>query len=90
MQEILFILAKTVSVVVSLVTSAMFLRAILSFISGPDGRLYAILCLVTEPFIAPVRVIMFRLNIGQNLPIDLSFFITYLILTSLEMMLPAI
>lgn len=83
-------MAKTVSVTISVVTSVMLLRVILSLISGPESRLYALTCLVTEPFIVPVRAVMYKLNIGQNSPIDWSFSITYFILVLLEGLLPVI
>ena len=89
---VLYILAKCIAVLLSAVSFAMFLRAILSFFM-PDpqsSRTMYFLCLITEPFIIPVRVLMQRLNIGQNSPIDWSFFVTYLILAVLEWFLPII
>ena len=69
----------------------MLLRMILPFFLEPEeSRIYALTFCISEPFIAPVRMIMVRLNIGQDSPIDWSFFATYLILMVLQMMLPVI
>ena len=69
----------------------MLLRMILSFFVDPmENRLYLLTCYITEPFIAPVRAIMFYLNIGQDSPIDWAFSITYMLIWLLGSILPAI
>lgn len=88
---VLIVIAKTISILLSLVTTAMFLRAIVSFIpSLQETRFCAFLLVVTEPVIMPVRYLMQRFNIGQDLPIDLSFTITYFLLIFIEALLPVI
>ena len=91
MQEFFYIIAKTVSIALEVVSFAMIIRMLLPiFIDPTESRIYAITCYVTEPFIAPVRAIMVRLNIGQDSPIDWSFFATYIILSVGTMFLPMI
>ena len=69
----------------------MIIRKLLPiFIDPTESRIYAITCFVTEPFIAPVRAIMVRLNIGQDSPIDWAFSITYILIWLLSGLLPAI
>ena len=73
------------------VSVTMLLRMILSFFVDPmENRLYLLTCYITEPFIAPVRAIMFYLNIGQDSPIDWAFSITYMLIWLLSSLLPAI
>ena len=73
------------------VSVTMLLRMILSFFVDPmENRLYLLTCYITEPFIAPVRAIMFYLNIGQDSPIDWAFSITYMLIWLLGSILPAI
>lgn len=91
MQEFFYIIAKTVSIVLEVVSFAMIIRMLLPiFIDPTDSRIYAITCFVTEPFIAPVRAVMVRLNIGQDSPIDWAFSITYILIWLLSGILPAI
>lgn len=91
MEEILFILAKTVSVVLDVVSIAMIARMILPFFVDPnESRAYAICFYVTEPFITPVRAVMVHFNIGQDSPIDWAFSITYLLIWLISCLLPAI
>lgn len=91
MEELFYILAKTVSVVLDVVSFAMLARALLPFFVDPmESRAYGIACYLTEPFIIPVREVMFRLNIGQDSPIDWAFSITYIIIWLLGAFLPAI
>ncbi len=91
MQEIFYILAKTVSIALEVVSFAMIVRMILPFFVDPnESRAYAISYFVTEPFIMPVREIMVRLNIGQDSPIDWAFSITYILIFLLGGLLPTI
>ncbi len=70
---------------------AMLLRALLSFFNPEESGLFAaLLYMVTEPAIMPVRALMTRLHIGENLPIDLSFIVTVLLLSVIGAFLPAI
>ena len=91
MQEFFYIIAKTVSIVLDVVSVAMIVRMILPFLVDPEeNRAYAISCFMTEPFIAPVRAVMVMLNIGQDSPIDWAFSITYLLIWLLGSLFPAI
>lgn len=91
MQEFFYIIAKTVSIALEVVSFAMIIRMLLPiFIDPTESRIYAITCFVTEPFIAPVRAVMVRLNIGQDSPIDWAFSITYILIWLLSGLLPAI
>lgn len=93
MQEIVYIFAKTVSLVIDVVSISMFVRMILSLFSFDDpteNRLYMISCYITEPFIMPVRAIMVHFNIGQDSPIDWAFFITSILLGLIAGILPII
>lgn len=91
MQEIFYILAKTVAITLEVVSLAMMVRMIISiFGNPPENRLYMLSCYITEPFIAPVRAIMVMLNIGQDTPIDIAFFITSILIGLLQAMLPVI
>ena len=83
------IFARTVAIILDVVSIAMLLRMILPFFLNPEeSRIYALCFCISEPFIAPVRFIMVKLNIGQGSPIDWSFFATYFIIWGLQTFLP--
>jgi uncharacterized protein YggT (Ycf19 family) len=89
--EFLYIIAKTVSVILGVVSFAMLVRMVLPwFVEPMNSRAYEISCYFTEPFIAPVRAVMVRLNIGQDSPIDWAFSITYILIWLLRNLLPTI
>lgn len=91
MIEFLIIFARTISLILEAVSLAMLVRMILPFFVEPEeSKIYAFTFCVSEPFIAPVRLIMAKLNIGQDSPIDWSFFATYLILMVLQTAMPVI
>lgn len=88
---ILDIFARTVNLLLSAVSLAMLLRMLLSFfVFDEDSRLLNFLAVVTEPFIAPVRALLIRFNIGQDSPIDWSFSLTYLLIAIAQMFLPSL
>ncbi|MBE6637705.1 MAG: YggT family protein [Ruminococcaceae bacterium] len=71
---------------ISAVEIAMLARALLSWIvpdddSAPMRFLYAI----TEPFIAPIRALMYHFNIGMDGPLDIPFFVTVILLSVIGM-----
>lgn len=86
--EIIFaITVLTIRLILSALTLAMFIRAVLSFFPIEEGAIHSFLALVTEPFILPVRILFDKLNIAVGIPLDIPFFVTYLILTVLSMFL---
>jgi len=90
-ETVFLILAKTVSVMLDAVYIAMLARMILPFFVNPEeNRLYALSLLITEPVIIPVRFLMVKLNIGQNSPVDWSFFVTAILLSVIQSVLPVI
>ena len=80
----LVILRNTVRVFLAAIELAMFLRAILSWFFAEDSRLGNFLYAVTEPVILPVRLLFERLGWFQNLPIDISFFVTFILISLLS------
>ncbi len=91
METVLFIIAKAVQLLLALVSLAMTVRALMPiFFDVEESRIYLLACYISEPLVAPVRMIMVKLNVGQNSPIDWAFFVTYLIVWILESLLPVI
>jgi uncharacterized protein YggT (Ycf19 family) len=74
-----------------IVSVTMLVRMLLSFFVDPmESRIYAITCFITEPFIMPVRAILYQFDIAQDSPIDWAFSITYMLIWLLGSILPAI
>ena len=89
---VLYFIAKLISVAITVVMYAMMIRAIMPFfIRDIEGnRFYLFVTLITEPVIAPVRFLLVKFNLWQDLPIDMAFMITYFILIFVQMILPVI
>ena len=88
MELLAVIFSRTVLVLLGAVQSAMFIRAILSWFVQEENALTYLLALVTEPFIAPVRFVLMRFRFVESLPFDISFFVTFLLLSFIEALLP--
>lgn len=70
---------------------AMLVRAVLSiFMMGEESSLSLLLYYFTEPFIIPVRKILEKFGWFQGTPLDVSFFLTTLLLGMLQVLLGAI
>ena len=81
MEIFLVILVNTVRVFLAAIELAMFARAILSWFFVEESRLGDFLYAVTEPAIIPVRLLFERFGWFVDSPIDVSFFVTFLLLS---------
>ena len=91
MQGILLIFSKCISLLLSAVSICMLVRMIMSFFPSLEGsRVGAFVAIVTEPFIIPVRAVLYRLNIGQDSPIDWAFSLTYILIYIVRLSLPVV
>ena len=74
-------------VMIDIILMAMFIRAIMSLFIQGDNAILNFLYSITEPVIFPVRKLLEKFDFMPGLPIDLSFLITYIILSVLESIL---
>lgn len=66
---------------IELISLLLLVRAVLSWIPPVrDTKIYAVIGMLTEPFLMPFRLLFDRLGIGQGFFIDLSFLATVLTL----------
>ena len=72
---------------IDIIIIAMFIRAIMSLFIEEDNVILSFLYSITEPIILPVRKLFDRFNFMSGLPIDLSFLITYVLLSALKSIL---
>lgn len=80
-----------VDILLGAVLFAMLIRAVLSiFMMGEESKLSLLLYYFTEPFILPVRKLLERLGLFQGTPLDISFFLTTLLLGMLQVILGSI
>lgn len=82
----MYIITTAVSFLLDAVMVCMLLRAILSFIlvGDEEGPLVGILFAITEFFVAPVRALCDRLGWFEGSPLDMSFFLTAILLSILR------
>ena len=67
---------------------AMLVRAILSWLPiSDDHPVVRLVTMLTEPIIAPIRALFARMNWFQNIPIDISFLVAYLLLSAVSTVL---
>lgn len=81
------ILRGTVSVMLVTLQLAMTARAILSWFPIEPNKFTTFLNIITEPIVYPVRKLFEKMNWFQNIPLDMSFMATYLIISILLLIL---
>ena len=88
MYQVYYVLSATVSYLMTAVQFLMFARAILSWLPiDEDNPIVYFLYAVTEPVIMPVRAVIEKFGWFEGMPIDMSFFITFLLLSVLDVIL---
>ena len=91
MKLFLVLTVNFVDLVLGAVLFAMMIRAILTLIMmGEENRFSMLLYYFTEPFVLPVRRILERLGLFQGTPIDVSFFLTTILLAMIQTILASI
>ena len=78
---------STAYILISVIQAAMFVRAIMSWFPFGEGKFSAFLYAITEPIIYPVRALFEKMNWGVGLPIDIPFFVTFILLSFVSMFL---
>lgn len=80
------VIKSAVSIFLMAIQLAMLLRAVLSWFPL-ENRFIDFLHNVTEPFIYPIRRLFERFGWFQGLPIDISFMVSYILLSIVMMLL---
>jgi YggT family protein len=76
--------ANTAMALVWALEICMLLRAVLSwFPIRDDNPILTFVHMLTEPIVAPIRALFDRMGWFRNMPIDISFFVAYLLLSAL-------
>ncbi len=82
---ITYIIFGTIRVLASALCLLMFARSIISlFASEKTEKILFFLTAVTEPVIYPVRLLFDALNINSDIPIDIPYMVTFLLLILIE------
>ena len=86
-----YIIAQFAYYLIVAIQFCMFARAILSWVMpDEDSTLLRFLYAVTEPVIFPVRAVLDRINFFRGFPFDMSFMLTFILLSLLETALLAV
>lgn len=78
---ILYIFVECVIILLYALEFCMFGRAIMSWFSpDEDSKIAKFLFIITEPFVYPVRQLLSKFEFFNNMPIDMSFMFTFIII----------
>ena len=85
------VLSVTASVVLWVVTLAMCVRSLLSFLSdGEDSFLYNLCYYISEPAILPLRLLFRQLHWFEESPFDVAFFCSFVLLLLCRGLIPPV
>ena len=83
-----YTVSTVASLLISLLQLLMFVRAVISwFPVDDDNVILRFSYTVTEPFIYPVRLLLDRIPAFSEMPVDISFTVTFLLLFVLQLFL---
>ena len=82
-----YVLVSFVVLFIDVLTLAMLVRAILSWFFDGDGVIIRFLYVFTEPAIMPLRKLFYKMNWFQDSPIDISYGMTCILLTLIQLLL---
>lgn len=86
--QVLYVVSATVSYLITVIQFLMFARAIISWLPvDEDSTIVNFLYAVTEPVIMPVRAVIERFGWFEGMPVDMSFFITFILLSIIDMII---
>ena len=89
MQLGFYLLSNATSMLLSVLMVAMLIRSLLSFIpAAEEWRFTEAVYYVSELAVAPVRSVIMRFSWAENLPIDISFIVAYVLIVLLRTVLP--
>jgi len=88
LDELFFILSRTVYHFLSAITWLLLGRALLGMFADEDSKFFVFCCVVTEPVVAPVRGLLSRISALEDSPIDFSFMATCFIIILIQSALP--
>ncbi len=88
MTAFFYIVSTVASLLISFLQLMMLIRAIMSwFPADDDNVILRFAYAVTEPFIYPVRLLLDHIPSLREMPIDISFSVTFLLLFILQLFL---
>lgn len=88
MSEVFYVLSSFVYQLLSVLSLLILIRAILSWLPlDEDGPVVSFVNMVTEPIVMPVRTLLERIELFQNMPFDFSSFFAIVFLALLQTLL---
>lgn len=85
MSTVFYLISGIASLLLTVLQLLMFARAILSWLPlDEESPVLFFLHASTEPFILPVRALLERFEFFTSSPLDLSFFITFMLISLLQ------
>ncbi|MBQ8005750.1 MAG: YggT family protein [Clostridia bacterium] len=85
MGTLTYVITNVCICLIEVLQLAMLVRAILSWMPlDDDNKIEAFVYGITEPIIYPIRLLLERFDSLRTVPIDIPFFITYILLILLS------
>lgn len=86
MTGLAYVLINIVRVFLTAIEALMLIRAILSWLPvDEESTLANFVYMMTEPIVMPVRLVLERFDSIRTMPIDIPFFVAFLLLSAIQM-----
>ena len=88
METVTYVVSSVCLCLIEVLQLAMLVRAVLSWLPlEDDNKIEAFLIGITEPIIYPIRLLLYRFDSLRTVPLDIPFFVTYILLIALSSLL---
>lgn len=89
MDTVLILLGTAARLIIRIYMLLLLIRALLPFLTfiDEDGAFFTVVYASTEIILSPMRALFDRYGIGDGLPIDISFLVTYVLLSVVHTLL---
>ena len=88
MPEPIYVVVNFAILLIKAISLCMFARALLSWFElNPENKLVKLLYAMTEPAVVPVRKLFVKKNWFADIPIDMSFTVTFLLIYLIEVLM---
>lgn len=89
MDTVLLLLGTAARLIIRIYMLLLLIRALLPFLTfiDEDGAVYTFVYTSTEVILIPMRTLLDRFGIGEGLPVDISFIVTYVLLSVVHTLL---
>ncbi len=91
MYQLLYILTDTVNIVLEAMALLILARVVLTILMfDEDSKIVGFIYMLTEPILIPFRILCDKIELFNNIPVDMSLIMASLAILIIQLLLPTV